>query len=77
MPGGVKGRKSTTLRDPSPATLLLSDTLVDYMTVEEMLTYTAEMKRLVEEDASMKVAAVEDTINALGLASCRKVKIGK
>uniref|UniRef100_A0A1D2A9Y0 ABC transporter domain-containing protein n=4 Tax=Auxenochlorella protothecoides TaxID=3075 RepID=A0A1D2A9Y0_AUXPR len=52
------------------------DTLVDYMTVEEMLIYTAEMKRPVEEEASLKVAAVEDTITALGLASCRKVKIG-
>lgn len=62
---------------PKPRISAPEDTLVDYMTVEEMLIYTAEMKRPVEEEASLKVAAVEDTITALGLASCRKVKIGK
>lgn len=53
------------------------DTLVDYMTVEEMLAYTAEMKRPIEQSAEVKRAAVEDAISALALQSCRGVVIGK
>lgn len=52
------------------------DTLIPFMTVEEMLLYTAELKRPVEQAQEERVAAVESTIRALGLESCRSVKIG-
>ncbi|CAK0787534.1 hypothetical protein CVIRNUC_010754 [Coccomyxa viridis] len=52
------------------------DTLVDVLTVEEMLMYTAELKRPVKEQHSSKKAAVDALINNLGLETCRNVRIG-
>lgn len=52
------------------------DTLIHFLTVEEMLVYTAELKRPVEQTQEERLAAVESTIHALGLESCRGVKIG-
>ena len=53
-----------------------ADTLVDVLTVEEMLMYTAELKRPVKEQYSSKKAAVDALINDLGLETCRNVRIG-
>ena len=53
-----------------------ADTLVDVLTVEEMLMYTAELKRPVKEQHSSKKAAVDALINNLGLETCRNVRIG-
>ena len=53
-----------------------ADTLVDNLTVEEMLLYTAEMK--LEMDISMeeKRHRVEDLLCQLALTACRHVRIG-
>ena len=53
-----------------------ADTLVDVLTVEEMLMYTAELKRPVSEKHSSKKAAVDALIKDLGLGTCRNVRIG-
>ena len=53
------------------------DTLLESLTVQEMLMYTAELKRPVDEPREEKQAAVEELIDVLGLAACRDVKIGK
>ena len=53
-----------------------ADTLVDVLTVEEMLMYTAELKRPVKEQHGSKKAAVDALINDLGLETCRNVRIG-
>ena len=52
------------------------DTLLDILTVEEMLLYTAELKRPVNEPQAKKLAAVEEVVDVLALEPCRKVKIG-
>jgi ATP-binding cassette, subfamily G (WHITE), member 2 len=52
------------------------DTLLDILTVEEMLMYTAELKRPTSEPLATKKAAVEELIEVLALRSCRTVKIG-
>jgi ABC-type multidrug transport system ATPase subunit len=52
------------------------DTLLPNLTVEEMLSYTAELKRPLSEPFSAKKAVVEKVINELGLASCRDVMCG-
>ncbi|EFN50715.1 hypothetical protein CHLNCDRAFT_142571 [Chlorella variabilis] len=52
------------------------DTLLESLTVQEMLMYTAELKRPVDEPREEKQAAVEELIDVLGLAACRDVKIG-
>ena len=52
------------------------DTLLDILTVEEMLMYTAELKRPVQQPFAEKKAAVEELIDVLALESCRKVRIG-
>ena len=56
--------------------LAAADTLVDVLTVEEMLMYTAELKRPVKEGKSSKKAAVDGLIDNLGLEACRNVRIG-
>jgi hypothetical protein len=40
-----------------------ADTLLDILTVEEMLLYTAELKRPLTEPLESKKAAVEDLLN--------------
>jgi len=52
------------------------DTLLPMLTVEEMLMYTAELKRPVGESRADKKAAVEQLLQKLALTECRKVKIG-
>ncbi len=52
------------------------DTLLDILTVEEMLMYTAELKRSVSEPESSKRSAVEEIIDVLALTQCRDVLIG-
>ncbi len=56
--------------------LFVADTLVDVLTVEEMLMYTAELKRPVKESKSSKKAAVDGLIDDLGLEACKNVRIG-
>ncbi|KXZ46460.1 hypothetical protein GPECTOR_43g896 [Gonium pectorale] len=52
------------------------DTLVDTLTVYEMLLYTAELKRPLSEPLEAKRAAVERLIGRLALEKCRDVRIG-
>eukprot|EP00955_Chlamydomonas_euryale_P039691 351487-Chlamydomonas_euryale.AAC.1 len=52
------------------------DTLLGILTVEEMLMYTAELKRSMKEPLSSKKQAVDEIINKLALDSCRDVLIG-
>ncbi|GBF95049.1 P-loop containing nucleoside triphosphate hydrolase [Raphidocelis subcapitata] len=52
------------------------DTLLPILTVEEMLMYTAELKRPRRESRATKRAAVEELLEKLALTSCRAVKIG-
>jgi ABC-type uncharacterized transport system YnjBCD ATPase subunit len=52
------------------------DTLLPVLTVEEMLLYTAELKRPMSEPLDDKRAAVEELLDALALTPCRDVKIG-
>ena len=53
-----------------------ADTLLDNLTVEEMLMYTAEMKNPVRESLATKKAKVALVLEQLALTSCRNVKIG-
>jgi len=52
------------------------DTLISILTVEEMLMYTAELKRSISEPLSSKRAAVEQVLKKLALDTCRDVLIG-
>lgn len=52
------------------------DTLLDILTVEEMLMYTAELKRPISQPAAEKQAAVEELLDVLALNTCRSVRIG-
>jgi energy-coupling factor transporter ATP-binding protein EcfA2 len=52
------------------------DTLLGILTVEEMLLYTAELKRPMSEPLASKRAAVEEVLSALALTPCRDVRIG-
>ena len=52
------------------------DTLLPMLTVEEMLMYTAELKRPLSEPAAAKRAAVEELLQKLSLTGCRGVRIG-
>ena len=52
------------------------DTLVDSLTVVEMLMYTAELKRPGSEPYANKTKEVEFLIKNLGLTKCRTVIIG-
>ena len=49
---------------------------MDVLTVEEMLMYTAELKRPLREGKSSKKAAVDGLIDDLGLEACKNVRIG-
>ena len=52
------------------------DTLLDMLTVREMLLYTAEMKRPVAEPIAEKERVVDHYIDALGLEDCKDTRIG-
>lgn len=52
------------------------DTLLPTLTVQEMLMYTAELKRPTSEPREEKQAAVEELLEVLALDGCRNVKIG-
>lgn len=52
------------------------DTLLDMLTVEEMLMYTAELKRKVHEPLSQKKAEVEKLLDKLALMPARHTQIG-
>lgn len=54
-----------------------ADTLVDLLTVEEMLLYTAELKLPMSQSFEEKKAVVEGVIEALALGHCRKTRIGR
>lgn len=49
---------------------------MDVLTVEEMLLYTAQLKRPLREDTASKRAAVDALIRDLGLDGCRNTRIG-
>jgi len=55
---------------------LCADTLLDNLTVYEMLAYTSELKNPMYEPVEKKRAKVETVINQLGLNGCRGVRIG-
>ena len=52
------------------------DTLISALTVHEMLMYTAELKRPLEESAESKEASCEKLLHDLGLAGARDVLVG-
>jgi ABC-type multidrug transport system ATPase subunit len=52
------------------------DTLLPMLTVEEMLMYTAELKRPLSESRVDKRRAVEELLDKLALSDCRRVRIG-
>ncbi|KAK9831908.1 hypothetical protein WJX81_008083 [Elliptochloris bilobata] len=52
------------------------DTLLDNLTVSEMLVYTAELKRPLGEPRAAKRAAVEKLVSDLALEQCRHTVIG-
>ena len=60
----------------SPGCLVLSDTLLDILTVQELLMYTAELKRPVSEPLEKKKQEVDKLISKLALDTCRDTKIG-
>lgn len=53
-----------------------ADTLLDNLTVYEMLAYTAELKNPMKEPFEKKRAKVDMVIQQLGLNGCRGVRIG-
>ena len=53
-----------------------ADTLVDNLTVQEMLLYTAEMKLEMGVGMAEKRARVEALLRQLALEPCRNVRIG-
>ena len=55
---------------------VFADTLLDNLTVYEMLAYTAELKNPMKEPFEKKRAKVEMVIQQLGLNGCRGVRIG-
>lgn len=54
-----------------PWCLVHADTLLPILTVEEMLLYTAELKRPRQIPLSEKQAAVEELLDKLALKPCR------
>eukprot|EP00210_Caulerpa_lentillifera_P004875 g4653.t1 len=52
------------------------DTLLETLTVREMLLYTAELKRPMTETYESKVTAVDALLQKLALDECQHVKIG-
>jgi ATP-binding cassette subfamily G (WHITE) protein 2 len=74
MYGGVKASKQFLRRFTGYVEQV--DTLLPILTVEEMLRYTADLKRSMSEDAARKMMAVKELIRVLGLESCKDVLIG-
>ena len=56
--------------------LFCTDTLLDNLTVREMLMYTAEMKNPQDLPYAEKAARVDLVLSQLALLSCRNVRIG-
>ena len=56
---------------------LPADTLLGTLTVEEMLMYTAELKRPTSHSHAQKKKAVEELVELLALEGCRNVLIGR
>jgi ABC-type multidrug transport system ATPase subunit len=52
------------------------DTLLDILTVREMLLYTAELKLPVHIPLETKAVTVDTLIDKLGLSSCEHTRIG-
>ena len=52
------------------------DTLIDILSVREMLLYTADLKRPLEESKDKKAAVVDFFIEKLGLDRCKDTRIG-
>jgi ABC-type multidrug transport system ATPase subunit len=52
------------------------DTLVDCLSCQEMLLYTAQLKRPRSESIAAKQAAVSQLLDKLGLAGCESTPIG-
>jgi ABC-type multidrug transport system ATPase subunit len=76
--GQVSGKTTFDGVSPTPGLLRREtgyveqfDTLVDALTVSEMLLYTAQLKRSIKEGFAAKKEAVEHLIKKLGLESCR------
>lgn len=53
-----------------------ADTLLDNLTVREMLMYTAEMKNPQSQPLAEKAVKVDQVLSQLALVSCRNVRIG-
>lgn len=53
-----------------------TDTLLPILTVEEMLLYTADLKRSMDESKEKKMEAVNELMQVLALNSCKDVLIG-
>lgn len=51
--------------------MMIADTLLPILTVEEMLLYTAELKQPRSIPLADKQAAVEELLDKLGLQPCR------
>jgi hypothetical protein len=62
---------SQVLADLLPFLHVCADTLLPILTVEEMLLYTAELKRPRSIPLADKQAAVEELLDKLGLNTCR------
>lgn len=60
----VRTKTDTTVAIPA-------DTLLPILTVEEMLLYTAELKRPLSEPLEQKKAAVQELLEKLALTDCR------
>lgn len=60
-----------TTRTPAAVCKPLADTLLPILTVEEMLLYTAELKRPRSIPLADKQAAVEELLDKLALQECR------
>lgn len=65
------------LASPRVLTLVLvADTLIDNLTVQEMLLYTAELKLKATVPLEAKLRRVDTLIEQLALGVCRHVRIG-
>ena len=60
----------------SASSAAAADTLISTLTVEEMLMYTARLKRPITESRESKQAAVDQLLAQLGLTGCKDVRIG-
>lgn len=54
----------------------LADTLIDNLTVQEMLLYTAELKLEASVPLATKLQHVDSLVEQLALGVCRHVRIG-